>query len=95
MAVYLKTGHEPKNVYRITSKAFYIYRKSKVIYRKWGAISVEGHTRKKIAWEKGYPRVKNVTFNSTEEAREFARVSVLRVLAKGYHKTELRITNIL
>lgn len=86
MALYIKVGHEPRNIGQFTSRAFSIRRVGKIVYRKWGAIKVAGVRVKQMKWESGYPQVKDKGFNTIEAAQEFMRVSIRRKITKGYEK---------
>ncbi len=86
MPTYLKAGYEPRNVGKITSRAFFIKRLGCTIHRKWGAVEIGGHSIKTIRWSNGYPATKEDTFKTIDDAKEFMRVSILRRLSNGYDK---------
>ncbi len=86
MPTYYKGGIEKRNVGKLTSRGYFIRRAGNVIYRRWGAVELSGHTYKRMIWANGYPVTKEDRFDNIEEASEFMRVHVLRRLSNGYKK---------
>ena len=91
MPTFIKVGYESRNINSFTSRGYFIKRIKETVTRKWGAITISGHSYKKIKWEKSYPKVAINKFKTIEQAENFARSHILRRFNRNYEQTNMSI----
>jgi hypothetical protein len=85
MPYLVKVGYEKHNVYRVSSKGYFIRRSGNSIYTEWGAIDVVGLQRKHFCWHQTTQYQIN-KFRSVEKALDFKNKKINQLLKEGYDK---------
>jgi len=85
MSYLVKVGYEKRNVYKVSSKGYFIKRSGYSVYTEWGAIDVVGLLRKKFCWHKSTQNQIN-KFRSLEKANKFKDQKIKELRSLGYNK---------
>lgn len=85
MPYLVKVGYEKHNVYKVSSKGYFITRSGNSVYTEWGAIDVVGLLRKKFCWHKS-TQSQISKFRSVEKANKFKDQKIKQLLKEGYNK---------
>lgn len=85
MPYLVKVGYEKRNVYKVSSKGYFIKLSSNSVYTEWGAIDVVGLQRKNFCWHQTTMYQIN-KFRSVEKALDFKNNKINQLLKEGYNK---------
>jgi hypothetical protein len=85
MPYLVKVGYEKRNVYKVSSKGYFIKRSGKEVYTEWGAIDVVGLQRKHFCWHQTTQFQIN-KFRSLEKAKKFRVQKLKQMLREDYNK---------